>query len=337
MKIKRAVKCAGIQEQLQNALCIAKQAGISGLEVQALLPLMESIPNAIKRGDIVLEECKNFQIKSLVYHYPFKYSMKNLEEAKKYDLASEEEGLIFTLTEDTIKEAAYVGSELGLSEVLICMHLFGFVDKKNITKENRNKALQKSKWRLNDLKGCADSYSDLFGCNIILTRENNPPVISLVSSEEINGVLDHDPRDTVLTVDNSLENDNGIYAAFDFAHFWQYMEYRKNGKGEYPAVDFFKEIYPNSDLEQIIKLITPHLKLIHMNDAIGYKVENEGLEIGKGTVPHSELIQLISKYLTQDIVGTYEIMTGHIEPECMLRSDSFYRTLFGEKFHEYFE
>ena len=40
--------------------------------------------------------------------------------------------------------------------------------------------------------------------------------------------------------------------------------------------------------------------------------------------------------IESDILGIYELRDGHVDPERILRSDQHYRTLFGEKFYEYF-
>ncbi|MDI6738196.1 MAG: hypothetical protein QME12_06830 [Nanoarchaeota archaeon] len=56
MKIQRAVKAAAIKLQLENALAVAEKAGIRGIEIQEILPLVEEV-SFEQRGDIVVKAC----------------------------------------------------------------------------------------------------------------------------------------------------------------------------------------------------------------------------------------------------------------------------------------
>jgi hypothetical protein len=317
--------------QLKEALNIARRANIHGIEIQEIATLMEQL-DFEERGDILIETYKDYPIKNLVYHYPFNPLGPNcldIREAKKFDLASNEGEYVFGLTVDTIEEAGYVGSGLDIKDVPIVVHLFGYAEPDKITIEERNKKFEIGKKRLKDLKEIADHYSKKYGCKLTILRENEPP-----DHGSTHGLLDYDPRDVITTVDM------GIGTVLDFAHIWQYLNYRKNGKGEFPGVDLSKEIYPDLSLKEAVEILAPSLKVVHLNDATGYRICSEGIEIGKGDVPHLELIPMIVEKLNElnrDITGTYEMKLGHKDPESMLRSDSEYRRLFENKFHEYFE
>lgn len=325
-KIKRAVKCAAVKPELEKVMEVAKKSGIHGLEVQEIFPLLEEI-SFEKRGKIIIETLQNYPITSLVYHFPLKYGLEETSFAKKFDLASLEGEYIFKLTEDTIKEAAFVGDNLNIKEeILINVHLLGFTEQENITFEEREKKLKLGEERLKELTKIADYYSQKFGVKLALVRENNPP-----ECDEVISMLDQNPKDTLRTAGL------GIGVNLDFAHLWLNILYQQNGKGEFPGADFNKKIYPEINLEKTVKTIAAHLKLLHMNDAgPGYQQEFEGLEIGKGTVTHDVLIPLICENISADVIGTYELKYGHKDPESILRSDLFYRNLFREKFEEYF-
>lgn len=340
MKIKRAVKCAGIQDQIKGAIGIARRTNIFGLEIQALSRLIEN--NSFEqRAKIITESLKNYPFSSLAYHYPIPSSkdMQNLtveELVQKYDLTSENADLALQFTEETIKEAAFVGKELKIeTEIPIIIHLIGFVKKEQVTIEEREKRLKLGTKRLIELKRIADSYSEKYGVNLKIVRENNCPgdeePLPLV-------LLDHHPEDIIKSVEL------GIGTNLDLSHIWLVNLYYKNGQKEFKAVDLTKKLYPQIELNHAIDLLAPSLKMLHLNDAGnpkdihgGYKKKFEGLEVGKGTFPHSKLIPLICKSISQNIMGTYEIMDGHIDPEKMLRSDLYYRKIFKGKFNEYFK
>lgn len=327
MRIKRALKCAAVKEQLEEVLEIAKKADIKGLEVQEILPQIEE-SSFEKRGETIIKAFQQHSLTSLVYHFPIKFPWGDISEGKRFDLASEQGSYVFNLTEDTIKEAALVGQALNIkTEIPIVVHLFGFAASDKITKEERNKRLELGEKRLKELKEIADFFSKKSGLRLIITRENNPP-----EHGKVQGLLDFHPQDIIRTADI------GIKTCLDFAHLWLNMLYWKNGKGELPGVDLIKKLYQNIDFEETVDLLTSSLNLIHLNDAgPSFRQPFEGLEIGKGNFPHSFVIPLIYSKLEKDIIGTYEMKYGHKDPESILRSDQFYRNLFKEKFQEYFE
>lgn len=329
MKIKRALKCAAIKEQLEEILKIAKRTEIRGLEIQEILPQIEEF-SFKKRGEIIIEVFQQYPLTSLVYHFPLppRPFLDDFSKCKRFDLTSEQGSYIFNLTEDTIKEATLVGQALDIkTEIPIVVHLFGFALSDKITREERNKKLNLGEKRLKELKEIADFFSKKSGLRLVITRENGPP-----EHGKVQGLLDFHPQDIIRT------SDLGIGTTLDFAHLWLNMLYWKKGKGELPGVDLSKEVYQNIDFEETIDLLKPSLNLIHLNDAgPSFRQPFEGLEIGKGNLPHSFIVPLICSKLKKDIIGTYEMKYGHKDPESIFRSDQFYQKLFKEKFKEYFE
>ncbi len=327
MKIKRAVKCAAVKEQLKEILEIAEKTDIRGLEIQEIFPLIQDC-SFKERGEIITGVFKNYPLTSLVYHQPLNPLWNDISEAEKFDLAAEKGSYILIYIEETIKEAAFVGKALDVkTEIPIVVHLFGFAKLNEITPESRIKKLKSGEKKLLELKKIADYYSKKSGLKLVIVRENNPP-----DHGKVLGLLDFHPKDIIRT-----EN-LGIGTNLDISHLWQTILYYKNGKGELTGVDLAKKFYPNIDLEEVINLVKPSLRLVHLNDAgPGYQKKFEGLEIGKGTLPHSKIIPLLCSNLEKDVIGTYEIKYGHKDQDSILRSDQFYRKLFKEKFNNYFE
>ncbi len=329
MKIKRAVKCAAIKKQLEEVLEVAEKASIKGLEIQEIFPPIED-SSFEKRAKPIMEVFRRYPLDSLAYHFPLppRPFLDDFSKCKYFDLTLEEGKYIFDLTEDTIKEASLLGETLNIkTEIPIIVHLFGVVTPDKITEEEKEKRLERGKKRLLELKETADYYSQKTGLKLVITRENNPP-----EHGRVQALLDFHPKDTIKTYNL------GIGTCLDFAHLWLNKLYWEKGKGEFLGVDLNKSLLPNFDLEEIIKDVTPSLEIIHLNDAgPEYRQPFEGLEIGKGNLPHSLVIPSICSKLKKDIIGTYEIKYGHEDPESMLRSDQFYRVLFGQKFNEYFQ
>jgi sugar phosphate isomerase/epimerase len=280
-----------------------------------------------KRGRIVLDAVGNYPIKHLVYHYPLKFPFKDFDDMLNIDLAGKRSQYILGLTEDTIKEAGYVCAHLKLRKVFVVVHNIGFVPKNEINIELRNKKMALGEKNLRELAKIAKSYSDKFGCEISLVRENNPP-----DQGYADGLLDFDPRDLGGTIKN------GININIDLAHLWMYTLYRRNGKGELPGAGLSGKVYPEFDPVEEVRRLAPLIRMLHLNDAgPGYTSDYEGIEIGMGDLPHKKIIEAILENAGSDIVGTYEIKNGHIDPETMYRSDFKYREIFGEKFYEYFD
>lgn len=333
MRIKRAVKAAAIKNQLDAALDIAQQIGVHGLEVQELLHIMKSA-NFEQRGNIVIESCKGKQIRHLSYHVPLIPECESINFARPFDLASAEGTKMFKLADETLKEAGYVAKRLGIeSAIPVTIHLFGFMSHDSIEFDKRKQMLEVSERKILELMQAAEHYSDKFNCKLKIARENNPPEFGYGSSDCSFGIsLDLDIREIARTFGL------GAYATLDFGHLWQYMLYQTQGRGEFPAVDLSKKIYPKIDLEKIIEAIAPSLLLLHMNDAgPTYREDTEGIEIGLGTVPHERLVSLIIAKAKEDIIGTYEVRYCHKDPKSVFRSDLHYRNLFKERFDEYFE
>jgi len=331
MKIKRAVKCAAIERQLKEILKIAENADIHGLEIQEILPLMEEY-SFEERGRIIIKVFKKYPLNSLIYHFPLpsRPFLDDFSKCPNFDLCAKEGEYIFNLTKETIKEAAFAGKALNIqTEIPIVVHLFGFAKMEEITEETRNEKLNSGENRLKELKEIADYYSQKYGVKLAIVRENNPP-----EHGEVAGLLDFHPKDIIRTSNQEME----IGTNLDFAHIWLNILYWENGKGELPGPDLSKKIYPEISLEKTVDMLKSSLKLIHLNDAgPGYRQSFEGLEIGKGNLPHSFLIPLICGKLEKDVIGTYEMKHGHEDLESISRSDQFYRDLFKEKFEEYFE
>lgn len=327
MKIKRAIKTAAVAKQIREAVGIAHEADIHGVEIQEIFPIISEI-SFEKRAKIILEGLGDYRMNNLVYHHPLRAAYDSVEQAgSELDLSFGQGDHYFHLAEETIKEAGYVGRKLKLPGALINFHLIGFAKPEEITEREMKKKLEVGEKRLVEIKKMADHYSEKYACKLTLTRENNPPDHDIAL-----GVLDFDPRDTIRTLKQ------GVYANLDFAHFWECVRYKENGKGEFPGVDLNISLHPNLGISETIRMIAPGLRLIHINDAgPGYDKNFEGLEIGKGTMPHKEFIESIMASAKNDIVGTYEIKNGHIDPETMLRSDKRYREIFGSKFFEYFD
>ncbi len=332
MKIKRAVKCAAVEGQLKEILEIAENADIHGLEIQEILPLMEEYSSE-ERGKIIIKVFKKHPLflNSLAYHFPLpsKPFLDDFLKCLNFDFGGKTGEYIFNLTKETIKEAALVGGTLNIkTEIPVVVHLFGFAKEEEITEDIRNERLDFGENKLKELKEIADYYSQKSGVKLVITRENNPP-----EHGKIAGLLDFHPKDIIRTSNREM----GIGTNLDFAHIWLNILYWKNGKGELPGPDLSKKVYPVITLEETVDILKSSLKLIHLNDAgPGYRQPFEGLEIGKGNLPHSFLIPLICGKLEKDVIGTYEMKHGHEDPESISRSDQFYRNLFKEKFGEYF-
>jgi len=247
-----------------------------------------------------------------------------MDDAKLYDIAYSKDAEILRLTNETIKEAAIVGHQMDLDEAIVNVHLFGFVES-NPTERARGKYLRTGESNLIGLKEFADGCSADYGCDVVLTRENNPPDHGLLP-----GTLDFAPQDVIRTADK------GIKACLDFAHIGQLINYYRRGDGELPGADLSRKLYGDIRIREVVEIMGEHLKLIHMNDAYGFVKEGEGTEIGRGNFPHKTAIPLICRK-ADSLMGTYEVKYGHTDPDAMLRCDKSYRKLFGKDFERYFE
>ena len=325
MPIIRAVKSAAMKDQLKAALKIAKKGNMRGLEVQELIPLMAEVPLE-KRAKTVLDCVGKYKIEGLAYHYPIFSNWYKFEDAKEYDIAYSKNAKIIGLTKETIKEAAFVGERLGLDAATVDIHLFGFV-KGLVTEEARESAMKIGEDNLSMLNKYAKECSKKYGCDVGLTRENNPPDHGLLP-----GTLDFAPQDIIRT------KEKGIGVCLDFAHIGQYFNYFIDGNGQLPGADLSWRTYDGVvlDIGRAADMVADgYLKLIHINDCTGFMKEGEGTEVGRGNFPHKTVIPLICRK-ADSLMGTYEVKYGHLDPDSMLRCDQKYRKMFGKDFDNYF-
>lgn len=331
-KIIRAVKAAQVENQLKAVLAVARQIGARGLEIQQVPALMAAGPLK-ERVALVARFCRQFQIDRLAYHFPLPFDNPGYVGLRQFDFGAERSvsALGRRLTEETIDEAALTAVELGLqAPVLVVAHLFGLIRQVKAASLALYKTMRaRGELVLGELAAYAVQAARRQGLppgQIRIVRENNPP-----THEGTLGLLDFHPQELVRTVGQG----NGVN--LDLAHFEMCRRYWQSGRGEAPGVDLVKA-YADAliDWPQAIQLLAQALELLHLNDADSYQKEREGLEIGRGAVPHREIIPLICAQLGRDIMGTYEIRGGHQDPQTMARSDAQYRRWFGDKFDEYF-
>lgn len=302
-----AVKCAQSKEQLEKALSIAQKHGLYAIEIQEVFDIMEKIPTE-KRAELVIKYLKNSNITHLAYHFPVKSRWDSIEEAKCYDLAWGSEKII-NLSKEVIREATTVAYELELDSIVpVNFHLFRFVERNKISKEEKEQGLKIGESALLRLKSYADSICEELGLLrneeslIQITRENNPPDHGLVD-----GLLDYHPLEIIRTSKYGIKN------CLDFAHFQQYINYLKNGKGELPGVDLDREYYPTDiNWKFAIDTLKENIIILHINDAHGYRKEYEGLEVGSGEINYREIFQLLQNLKNPEIICTIEIKDGHI-------------------------
>ncbi len=302
-----AVKCAQSEEQLKKAISMIKKYKLQGLEIQETFNIMKKV-SIEKRVKLVIKHLKKSNITHLAYHYPIKNKWDSIKEAKNYDLAWGSEKII-KLSKETIKEAAMVASKLGLDNFLpVNFHLFRFIEKKKISKDEKKVGLKVGQSILIQLKNYADNICKEYGLLkrgkslIQITRENNPPDHGF-----IDGLLDYNPLEIVRTKKYGIKN------CLDFAHFQQYMNYIKYGKGELPGVNLDRRCYPTDiDWEFAINILKDNIILVHINDAFGYKKEGEGLEVGKGEIKYDKVLSLLKSLKHNEIICTIEIKDGHI-------------------------
>jgi len=309
------VKCAQTKEQLEKAISIAEKYRLQAIEIQEVFNIMESVPTE-KRAELVIEYLKNSNIVYIAYHYPVRSRWDSVAEAKNYDLAWGSDKII-ELSKETIKEAVFVVHRLELDTIVpVNFHLFRFVEKDKVSREEKEKGLEIGEDSLIQLKNYANELCDEYGLVksgrplIQITRENNPPDHGFAD-----GLLDYHPLEIIRTKEYGIKN------CIDFAHFQQYINYLRYGKGELSGVDLDKEYYPaDIDWEFAIETLKDNIILVHVNDAQGYRKEGEGLEVGMGEINYEKVLSLLQKLKNDEIIYTIEIKDGHINWQKVERS-----------------
>ncbi len=313
MEINLAVKSSQNENQLERALKIAEKYDVRGIEIQEIIPTMQHTKTEYRAKIVIGAVKRHDNIEFLAYHFPIKSRWDSISEAKEYDLAWGSEK-IMSLSRETIREAAIVAYKLDIdNQVPVNFHLFRFVEKDKISLQEKIKGLKIGEDSLLKLKEYASNVCKEFGLYkghkeiIRITRENNPPDHGFVD-----GLIDYHPDEI------SRTQEVGIYNCLDFAHIQQYMNYLKNGKGELPGVDLDKKLYPvDIDWSYVIDKLKVSTALVHLNDALGYRKETEGLEVGAGEINYIEVFKTIKKVFRNlnEIIFTVEIKDGHIHPE----------------------
>lgn len=325
MEINLAVKSAQIEKQLSKILKIAEKYEINSIEVQELISLMEKTKTEY-RAEIVNRFASEYGIERIAYHFPIKNRWDSVSEAKEYDLAWESKKIIY-LSQETIREAAIVANKSDITTIIpIDFHLFRFVGQEEISLKEKMTGLLKGEKSLIKLKEFSERICEEYNlkkngeCLIKITRENNPPEHGIVA-----GLIDFHP----LEINRTYSFD--IYTCLDFAHLQQYLNYLRNNNDEFKWLKFDKTIYQPLNWKEAIEILTESLLLVHLNDAKGYRKEDEGLEIGTGEMDFYYILRLI-KQITgpkfKEIIFTIEIKDGHINFEKVDRSISKILTIF---------
>jgi hypothetical protein len=339
-KIHLAVKAAGTTEQLANAIGVAKEAGITGLEIQALPSLLGRGYEANARE--VVESCRgrDFAPRRVAYHMPFSLvngAWEGMTDARKHDLCSPEGGYMMdTLEKAIMPEAAMVGEQLGIqTEIPVIVHLLGFTEHDRISREKRKEMLIIGEAKFSYLQSRAKDIGRRGNCEIAVVRENNTP------NHKVNvdvrpypvGLVDYDTGDLL----KAAKGVTGV--ALDLSHLQLFYNYIESRNGDLPGVNVDVNSHGGMvpPLIKTVNEIAPYIRVLHLSDAgIGYSTADEGLTIGEGIVDFNRIIPAISRGLGQDVIGTLEIDNSHINPEKMRMSHAHLKRLFGEAFSGYF-
>jgi hypothetical protein len=330
-QIQLATKCNLRPESLKQFVQLASSLDISAIEIHELFSIMRERP-LIERVESAAAIMKG-KIDRLAFHQPLESPANSWEQTVKvlkFDLAFEDNAFALGLARETIIEAITLGLRLGLEKtVCINFHLEGLVCNHDVSLENKLRCLLRGEEALRQLRRFTEAYCFDSG----FTKNGQPQAVLVhentfsFRSNEVFALLSVHPEEITRLL--------GIGVNIDFAHLQIAINYLNANPGSESA-KIENKLYPPLDWETTIETVKDRLELLHLNDAKGWTIEGEGLEIGLGEISYETIIPLICCSINKEVMGTIEVKTQHLHPEQFTNSVRYLRSLFKENFSEYF-
>ena len=263
---------------------------IKGHEIQQTKQVMSST-TVNERVEMVSRFCVRNEIEYLAYHAPILGRGQNIWEERwreKY------RNSIST----TMAEAARVRSEAGIpGKVTVVFHLTNYLHLSKLPKTIDEKL---------HLFGIAESnllesvgYQPADGC--ILAVENTYPRYD----RDFANLGPFHPKELIRM------KRHGIKTVLDIAHYHIYANYLKYGTGN-AIGELDRDAYGQApDWEECLRVLGDSLALLHISDAKGLTPEGEGLPLGKGEVPLTNILEQVGPY--RIVQGTIELAAGHLD------------------------
>jgi hypothetical protein len=271
---------------------------IKGHEIHQIKANMDKT-SLQERVNSISSFCATNEIEYLTYHTPI--IKQNIYDSKWNQI-------IINSIFDTILESKKVASEVNIKRVTIICHLSNYIHKNGkeaqLTKETKVDVRNMSRRAfLHSFVDNMDySPAHLRREQHFLAIENSYPKCYSNSIQKIN--LFH-PKELV-----EFERYD-IKTTLDLSHYQLYSNYLLYGKGNI-AGDLDREIYKRApSWEECIKILGNSLVQLHINDAVGFDYSGEGLRLGRGEIPISDILRAINSS-ERVIQGTIEIIEGHL-------------------------
>jgi hypothetical protein len=274
---------------------IERQHGykIKGHEIQQLARLMKSTTLA-ERAEMVAKFCSKSEIEYLSYHTTIFENGENIFD-EKWGWVIKDSIL------QSIEEADVVRHQSGIkNDVVIVFHMTSYVprDMLPITKDQKLALQSKTK----------DAFSAFFEKEGIAKRKG---IIMAVE----NSYQKYYPKDAIAGPFHPSDivglTDLGVKTVFDLSHYHLYSSYIRQGKGNMLG-DLEREIHGNPpSWSECIKILSGSLVQLHISDAKGFDSSGEGLSLGQGEIPITEVLQDVHS-LNRIIRGTIELDNGHL-------------------------
>jgi sugar phosphate isomerase/epimerase len=271
---------------------VAQNYKIKGHEFQHLDSIIRNSSTS-ERRDMAVNFCARNEIEYLTYHVPIVLDGSNIWDEKSGKKIKES-------IVETADEAELVYSKAGLgNKVVIVTHLTNFIAANELPL-----SLQERSKKMDDTE---QAFTQLFNdeligrTNCIIAVENTLPVSH--GPYTIAGPFQ--PKELARFAKQ------GVMTVLDFSHYQIYANYMKDGKGD--AYDDFdkKSFGTPPGWSEVIQTLADSLIQLHINDAKGSGIEGEGLPLGTGEIPITEILMDIGAKISRDIRGTIEITDGH--------------------------
>lgn len=263
---------------------------IKGHEVQQLDSIINKSTLA-ERANMIIDFCSKNDIQHLTYHTTIFENGENIWDERWQKRISNSISM-------TIQEAEKVHDSVDLkNDIVIVCHLTSFALISDLPLTKKKKFEMKKKTEKVFLK----LYRSLEKAHCIIALENLYPkyyekyaIVSPLHPLEITGLKKY-----------------GVKTTLDISHYHIYSNYLLQGDGN-TVGDLDREIYGHApSWQECINMLADTLVQLHISDGNGYTSDGEGLPVGEGEIPISDILFRIAK-LKQPIQGTIELKDGHL-------------------------
>jgi sugar phosphate isomerase/epimerase len=273
---------------------------VRGHEIHQVAAVMKKTTLA-ERAEMVSRFCSRNEMERLTYHAPILGMGDNLWEQGEKKREKVKESIRVT-----VKEAVLARQQAGIQEkAIVVFHLASHVPlgQQPSTMDEKKRMLEAAEGEFlafYEKEGLAQEPCVLAVENTYPRSTHSGATVGPFHPSELVRMAKH-----------------GIATTLDFAHYFLYSNYLKQGGTGNRSGDLDRQYCgPEApSWQECLDILGDSLVQLHISDARGMDFEGEALPLGKGEIPLASLLKSIHRRSSgrRAIAGTLEMYGGHLD------------------------